>query len=113
MGKPNRNAHLAGRYLRAAGVAAVWIDAVGHVGAQDVARCEAEAGHAVYCCPRGAHFVLAYRLQLWMQDLPEPPDQAAVAAKLEKLAVAGGVGLPQFNAGPVRAVSPVPKPLRR
>jgi hypothetical protein len=91
MGKPNRNVHLAGRYLRAAAVAAVWIDADGHVGAQDVAKFEAEAGNAV--CPRGAHFILAYRLQLWMQDLPERPDQAAVAAKLEELAVTGGVGL--------------------
>jgi hypothetical protein len=92
MGKPNRNAHLAGRYLRAAAVAAVWIDADGHVGAQDVAKFEAEAGHTVYCCSRGA---LPARLSapIVMQDLPERPDQAAVAAKLEELAVAGGVGL--------------------
>jgi hypothetical protein len=89
MGKSFRNELLAKRYLRAAGVAAVWIDADGHVGAQDVAKLEAEAGHTV-CCPRGAHFVLAYRLQLWMA---ERPDQAAVAAKLEELAAAGGVGL--------------------
>ena len=93
MGKSHRNELLARRYLRAAGVAAVWIEAEGHVGAQDVAKIEAEAGHAVYCCPRGAHFVLAYRLQLWMQDLPERPDQAAIATKLEQLADRGGVGL--------------------
>ena len=62
MGKPNRNAHLAGRYLRAAAVAAVWIDPAGGIGAQEVAKFEAEAAHAVYCCPRGAHFILAYRL---------------------------------------------------
>jgi hypothetical protein len=42
---------------------------------------------------RGAQFVLAYRLQLWMQDRPERPDQAAIAAKLRELAVAAGVGL--------------------
>ena len=33
MGKPTRNELLAEYYLRAAGVAAVWIDAEGHVGA--------------------------------------------------------------------------------
>jgi hypothetical protein len=32
MGKPTRNELLAEYYLRAAGVAAVWIDAKGHVG---------------------------------------------------------------------------------
>jgi hypothetical protein len=37
MGKPTRNDILAD-YLRAAGVAAVWINADGHVGAQDVAK---------------------------------------------------------------------------
>jgi len=37
MGKPRRNEILAECYLRAAGVAAVWIDADGHIGAQDVA----------------------------------------------------------------------------
>jgi hypothetical protein len=37
MGKPTRNVLLAEYYLGAAGVAAVWIDADGHVGAQDVA----------------------------------------------------------------------------
>jgi hypothetical protein len=36
MGKPTRNELLAKYYLRAAGVAAVWIDATGHVGARDV-----------------------------------------------------------------------------
>jgi hypothetical protein len=85
MGKSSRSELLAKHYLRAAGVAAVWIDADRHVGAQDVAKLEAEAGHTVYCCVRGTHFVLAYRLQLWMAEQPERPDQAAVAAKLGEL----------------------------
>jgi hypothetical protein len=37
MRKPTRDELLAEYYLRGAGVAAVWIDAAGHVGAQDVA----------------------------------------------------------------------------
>jgi hypothetical protein len=40
MGKPTRNELLSEYYLRAAGVAAVWIDATDHVGAQDVASVE-------------------------------------------------------------------------
>ena len=38
MGKSARNEFLAKYYLRAAGVAAVWIDADGHVGARDVGQ---------------------------------------------------------------------------
>jgi hypothetical protein len=34
MAKPTRNELLAEYYLRAAGVAAMWIDAAGHVGPQ-------------------------------------------------------------------------------
>ena len=60
---------------------------------QDVARLDAEPGQTVYCYLRGVQFVLTYRLQLWMQNRSERPDQAAVAAKLEELAGAGGVGL--------------------
>jgi hypothetical protein len=93
MGKPTRNKFLAEYYLRAAGVAAVWIDATCHVGAQDVASIEIEPRRAVFCCPRGAQYVLAYRLQLWMQEQAERPDQAAIAIRLEELAEAGGVGL--------------------
>jgi hypothetical protein len=83
-----RNELLAEYYLRAAGVGAVWIDADGHVGAQDVAKFEAERGHAVCCCARGVHFVLAYRLQ----DRLERPDQASVATNSESLPWPAGSG---------------------
>jgi hypothetical protein len=91
MGKPTRNELLAEYYLRAAGVAAVWIDAEGHVGAQDVASIENEPGRVVYCCERGSHFVLAYRLYEWKKAVVVDP--TAIAAKLEELADRGGVGL--------------------
>jgi hypothetical protein len=91
MGKPTRNELLAEYYLRAAGVAAAWIDAEGHVGAQDVASIENEPGRIVYCCERGSHFVLAYRLYEWKKAvIVDPP---AIVAKLEELADRGGVGL--------------------
>jgi hypothetical protein len=91
MGKPTRNELLAEYYLRAAGVAAVWIDAEGHGGAQDVASIENEPGRSVICCERGCNFVLAYRLYEWKKAvIVDPP---AIAAKLEELADRGGAGL--------------------
>jgi hypothetical protein len=51
MGKPTRNELLAEYYLRAAGVAAVWIDAAGHVGAQDVASIGMRPDRLVYAAP--------------------------------------------------------------
>jgi hypothetical protein len=88
MGKPTRNEILAEYYLRAAGIAAVWIDADGHVGAQDVASIENEPGRVVYCCERGVHFTLAYRLYEWKKAVIV--DQPAIAAKLKELADRGG-----------------------
>ncbi|SFO25953.1 hypothetical protein SAMN05216330_102442 [Bradyrhizobium sp. Ghvi] len=91
----NRDDLLAEYYLKAAGVAAVWIDRDGLIGSQDAARLHLEEGRVAYCCPRGANFVLAYRLQLWKEDNEHvsAPRQAAIAARLEELADEGGVGI--------------------
>jgi hypothetical protein len=105
MGKPTRNELLAEYYLRAAGVAAVWIDAEGHVGAQDVASIETEPGRIVYCCERGSHFVLAYRLYEWKKAVIVDPQ--AIAAKLEELADRGGVGLTPHQIAVDRALEAV------
>jgi hypothetical protein len=105
MGKPTRNELLAEYYLRAAGVAAVWIDADGHVGAQDVASIENEPGRIVYCCERGVHFTLAYRLYEWKKAVIA--DQPAIAAKLEELADRGDVGLTPHAVAVERALAAV------
>jgi len=105
MGKPTRNELLAEYYLRAAGVAAVWIDATGHVGAQDVASIENEPGRTVYCCERGVHFILAYRLFEWKKA--GEVDLAAVIAKLDDLADRGGVGLTPHAVAVDRALTAV------
>ncbi|TQF28861.1 hypothetical protein [Bradyrhizobium sp. UNPA324] len=91
----NRDDLLAEYYLKAAGVAAVWIDRDGLIGSEDAARLQLEDGRVAYCCPRGANFVLAYRLQLWKQDHDHvgPPSQAAMAERLEQFADEGGVGI--------------------
>jgi hypothetical protein len=105
MGKPTRNELLAEYYLRAAGVAAVWIDADGHVGAQDVALIEKEPGRVVYCCERGVHFTLAYRLYEWKKAIVADPP--SIAAKLEELADRGGVGLTSHAVAIDRALAAV------
>ncbi|MDR3401933.1 MAG: hypothetical protein P4L99_05475 [Chthoniobacter sp.] len=103
-----RNQDLAGYYLRAAGVAAVWIDADGCIGAQDVAPLALDEPQRIaYCCDRRAHFILAYRLQMWLQDQPATPSQASIAAKLEELAELGGVGLTPHAVAAERAAAAV------
>jgi hypothetical protein len=103
MGKPTGNELLAEYYLRAAGVAAVWIDATGHVGDQDVASIEIEQDRIVYCCER--HFVLAYRLYQWKKAVAAEP--SAIAAKLEELAELAGVGLTPHAVAVDRALAVV------
>lgn len=105
MGKPTRNELLAEYYLRAAGVAAVWIDAAGHVGAQDVAGIEVDPDRTVYCCERGVHFTLAYRLYEWKKAVDV--DQHQIAAKLDQLAELGGVGLTPHQVAIDRAMAAV------
>ena len=79
------NELLAEYYLRAAGVAAVWVDAAGHVGAQDVAAIENEPGRIVYCCKRGSHFVLAYRLYEWKKAVDDAIERMSLSGELREL----------------------------
>ena len=66
------------------------IDAEGHVGAQEVASVDIDPDRTVYCCERGVHFTLAYRLYEWKKGVDA--DAPAIATKLEELAELGGVG---------------------
>jgi hypothetical protein len=102
----SRDHLLADYYLKAAGIALIWVDDEGRIGAQDVSCVELEAGQFGYCCPRGTHFVLAYRLQLWRdeQSIVAP---AVVAARLEQLAEEGGVGITPHHVAACRAIAAV------
>lgn len=103
-GKQRDRQSLALYYFRAAGVATVWIDADGCIGAHDVAPVVSiEPERITYCCDRGAHFILAYRLQMWLQEQPVTPSQASIAAKLEEIAELGGAGLTPHNVAAQRA----------
>lgn len=101
----SRNEQLAEYFLRAAGIAAVWIDEEGHIGAQDVAPLTVDDGRAAFCCPRGSHFVLAYRLCEWKKGTDA--DRFKLALKLEELAEQGGVGLTPHEIAVGRALNAV------
>jgi hypothetical protein len=94
------------QYLRAAGVAAVWIDADGCIGADETASLKLPEGRIAYCCARGAQFVLAYRLQIWKQEEVWVAVQT-ITAKLEELAEAGGLGLTPHQVAVDRAMAAV------
>jgi hypothetical protein len=106
MGNATRNDILAEKYLRAAGVAAVWIDADGCIGADETASLKLPEGRIAYCCARGAQFVLAYRLQIWKQDEVWVA-VGTIAAKLEEMAQMGGVGLTPHQVALDRATAAV------
>lgn len=89
-------------YLRAAGVAAVWIDPDGDMGAQDTATVTLDACRTAFCCIRGAHFVLAYRLFMWKQEQGQASAEA-MAAQLQQIAAAGGVGITEHGIAIARA----------
>jgi hypothetical protein len=105
--KPTRNELLAEYYMRAAGVAAIWIDLDGHVGAQDVPRLFYAPGKIVFCCLRGTHWTLAYRLYEWKCGVAA--DQFAMAEKLHMLAAGGGVALTPLDVALSRALDAVRK----
>jgi hypothetical protein len=66
---------------------------------------ENEPGRVVYCCERGVHFTLAFRLYEWKKAVVV--DQLAIASKLEELADRGGVGLTPHAIAIERALAAV------
>lgn len=91
MGRKRDQDDLAEYFLRAAGIAAIWIDEAGHIGAADVATVDEHPGRIAYCCLRGDHFRLSYHLYEWKQSVQASPE--AIARKLEEMAGMMAVGL--------------------
>lgn len=94
---------LADYYLKAAGVAAIWIDADGFVGAHGAATIEGEPGCTVYCCERGKHFVLAYQVHEWKQAQGCIPPPDVTAQRLEHIADRLQIGLTKHATAVERA----------
>lgn len=73
---------------------------------QDSVTIDLPTGRIVYCCPRSAHFVVAYRLFMWRQEQGQT-SAIAMTAKLEALADASGVGITEHRVAISRARSAV------
>lgn len=98
-----RNQDLADYYLKAAGVAAIWVDQDGFVGAHGAATIEEYPSRITYCCLRGKHFILAYQVHEWKSHQAERPSQHVTARKLEHMAELMGVGLTKHHVAVERA----------
>lgn len=94
---------LADYYLRAAGVAAIWIDPDGFVGAHGAATIEGEPGCIVYCCERGKHFALAYHVNEWERSQGRIPPPDVTAQQLKYIADRLQIGLTEHAIAVERA----------
>jgi hypothetical protein len=56
---PSRNELLADHYLNVASIAAVYVEADGMIGTQDIVGIEIPTGRISFCCVRGHHLRLA------------------------------------------------------
>ncbi|WP_426413315.1 hypothetical protein [Bradyrhizobium ganzhouense] len=101
MGGRSNQHDLADYYLRAAGIAAIWIDEGGHIGAADVATVDDQRGRIIYCCLCGDHFRLSYHLYDWKQSVQVSPE--AIARKLEEMAGGRSIGLAKHVTAVARA----------
>jgi hypothetical protein len=87
---PTRNELLADHFLKAAGIAAVYVDASGAIGAVDVVGIDAPSGWLLLCCARGRQTGIAAKAAARVADRT---DQAAALAALRSVAADCGVGL--------------------
>lgn len=81
IGKARHDDDLADNYLRAGGVAAIWID--GGRAHRRGGRCDRRrpAGRIVYCCIRGDHFRLSYHLYDWKHSVQASPLSSRVSSR--------------------------------
>jgi len=101
------NEDLANRYLRAAGIATIWVDLDdGRVAATDVATVYAPEGCAAYCCHRGDEFRLANSLSAWKLSYAGAIP-LEIVLKLEDIAAAMSIGLTKHETAVDRALAVV------
>ena len=101
---PTRNELLADHFLRAAGIAAVYVDDAGTIGAVDVVGIDAPAGWVVLCCAAGKQIGIATKAAA---RVAARTDQAAALAALRSVAADCGVGLTPHQAVIQRALAAV------
>ncbi len=101
---PTPNELLAEHFLRAAGVATVYVDAAGAIGAVDVVGIGAPAGWVLLCCARGNHAKVA---TLAAARVPGKHGQAAALAAVREAAAEMGIGLTPHETVVQRALGAV------
>jgi len=87
---PTRNELLADHFLKAAGIAAVYVDDAGAIGTVEVVGIDATVGWALLCCARGKQVGIAAKAAA---HLVAGMDQAGALAALRSVATDCGVGL--------------------
>jgi hypothetical protein len=98
---PSRNELLAEHYLKVAGIAAVHVDIHGAIGTEQLVRIEIPPGRTSFCCNAGDEVRLARLAQLCGGD------QAAIAAQVDELADAHGIGITPHHITVERALAAV------
>ena len=101
---PTRNELLADHFLKAAGVAAVYVDDAGAIGTVDVVGINAPSGWLLLCCARGKQTGIATKAAA---RVAAGADQAAALAALRSVAADCGVGLTPHQAVIQRALAAV------
>jgi hypothetical protein len=87
---PTRDELLADHFMKAAGIAAVYVDAGGAIGAADTAGMSCPAGRIMLCCARGNHAKVA---GLAVARMRANAGQAAALAAVREAAAEMGIGL--------------------
>jgi hypothetical protein len=101
---PTRNELLADHFLKAAGIAAVYADGTGAIGAVDVVGIDAPSGWTLLCCAAGRQIRIAAK---GAAQVAGETDQAAALAVLRSVAADCGVGLTPHQAVIQRAFAAV------
>lgn len=87
---PTRNELLVEHFIKAAGIAAVYADAAGAIGAVDIVGFDAPPAWVLLCCARGKHIGIATKAAA---RVPRGTGQVTALAALRAVAADCGVGL--------------------
>ena len=101
---PTRNELLTDQFLKAAGIATVYVDAAGAIGASDAAGMFCPRDRIVLCCARGNHAKVA---GLAVARMRANAGEAAALAAVREAAVELGIGLTPHETVIQRAVAAV------
>jgi hypothetical protein len=100
---PARNELLADHFIKATGIAAVYADARGAIGAADTIGLDAPIGCVMLCCARGKEAAIVGKAS---GRLGGVMDQAGALALIRTVAADAGIGLTPHESYPKGICSP-------